>query len=45
VFFAGSFASEPSGQGEHELVWLAPERARAQLFHASHVWAIGAGGS
>jgi 8-oxo-dGTP diphosphatase len=41
VFFAGSFASEPSGPAEHELVWLAPARARALLFHASHVWAIG----
>ena len=41
VFFAGSFASEPSGEGEHELIWLPPERARTLLFHASHAWAIG----
>lgn len=41
VFFAGRFASEPSGRGEHELVWLEPERAAASLFHASHAWAIG----
>ena len=40
VFYAGRFASEPSGQGEHELFWLEPARARALLFHASHQWAI-----
>jgi len=41
VFFSGRFASEASGQGEHELVWLEPARAGSLLFHASHQWAIG----
>jgi 8-oxo-dGTP pyrophosphatase MutT (NUDIX family) len=41
VFFAGRFASEPSGRGEHELVWLEPARAVELFFHASHAWAIG----
>jgi len=41
VFFAGRFASEPRGRGEHELVWLEPARAGELLFHASHAWAIG----
>lgn len=40
VFFAGAFASEPEGVGEHELVWLDLQSARARLFHASHSWAI-----
>ncbi len=43
VFFSGRFASEPSGEGEHELVWLERARAVEQLFHASHAWAIGLG--
>ena len=41
VFYAASFASEPNGKGEHELVWLEPERAAARFVHASHAWAIG----
>jgi 8-oxo-dGTP diphosphatase len=41
VFFAARFASEPSGEGEHELVWLEPERAAELFVHASHAWAIG----
>jgi 8-oxo-dGTP diphosphatase len=43
VFFAGRFASEASGPAEHELIWLDAANARAQLFHASHVWAIDVG--
>ena len=43
VFFAGSFSSEASGEGEHELVWLGLESARALLYHASHLWAIEVG--
>ena len=45
VFFAGAFASDPEGVGEHELVWLDLASARARLFHASHFWAIGVGRS
>jgi 8-oxo-dGTP diphosphatase len=43
LFYAGRFASEPSGEGEHELVWLERARATELLFHASHAWAIGLG--
>ena len=41
VFYAARFASEPTGKGEHELVWLAPERAAELFVHESHAWAIG----
>ncbi len=41
VFYAASFASEPTGKGEHELVWLEPERALERFVHQSHVWAVG----
>jgi 8-oxo-dGTP diphosphatase len=41
VFYAARFASEPTGKGEHELIWLEPERAVERFVHASHAWAIG----
>lgn len=38
VFYAARFASEPTGKGEHELVWLEPESAA--FVHESHAWAV-----
>ena len=40
VFFRARFAGEPSGTGEHELLWLAPEEAQRRLYHESHAWAV-----
>lgn len=41
VFYRAEFASEPSGEGEHELHWLAPQAIAGQFFHQCHEWAIG----
>jgi 8-oxo-dGTP diphosphatase len=41
VFFAGSFAGEPSGRGEHELICLDPARGDGALPRESLRWAIG----
>jgi len=40
-FFTGTFAGDAAGPSEHELLWVAPDRAVAELFHACHVWALG----
>jgi 8-oxo-dGTP diphosphatase len=39
VFFLAEFPDEPSGQGEHQLLWLPLVEARQALFHESHAWA------
>jgi 8-oxo-dGTP pyrophosphatase MutT (NUDIX family) len=39
VFFLAEFPDEPSGQGEHELVWLPLAEAAGAFFHESHAWA------
>ncbi len=41
VFYRAEFMSEPSGEGEHELHWLAPQAIAGQFFHQCHEWAIG----
>ena len=41
VFYRAEFLSEPSGGGEHELYWLAPQAIAGQFFHQCHEWAIG----
>jgi ADP-ribose pyrophosphatase YjhB (NUDIX family) len=38
VFYAGAFLGQMPGQEELPFVWVCPD-AKAQFFHASHVWA------
>jgi hypothetical protein len=39
VFFLAEFPDEPSGKGEHELIWLPLAEAAEAFFHESHAWA------
>jgi 8-oxo-dGTP pyrophosphatase MutT (NUDIX family) len=39
VFFLAGFPDEPSGQGEHELLWLPLADAKGAFFHECHAWA------
>lgn len=43
TFFTADILRTGSGRGErdHELLWLAPDRAMAALSHGSHRWALG----
>jgi len=40
VFFRAEFTAEPSGQGEHELLWLPAREIDGVFFHQSHEWAV-----
>ena len=40
VFFAGGFAGEAAGIGEHELSWLEVEQIEGCVYHESHAWAV-----
>jgi 8-oxo-dGTP pyrophosphatase MutT (NUDIX family) len=40
VFFLAELPDEPTGQGEHELLWLPVAEAERALFHACHAWAV-----
>ena len=37
--FLAEFPDEPSGKGEHELLWLPLREAAGAFFHESHAWA------
>jgi 8-oxo-dGTP pyrophosphatase MutT (NUDIX family) len=39
VCFLAEFPDEPSGQGEHELLWLPLSDAAGAFFHECHAWA------
>jgi 8-oxo-dGTP diphosphatase len=39
VFYAGTFLGQTPGQAEYPVVWVCPD-AKAQFFHASHLWAV-----
>jgi 8-oxo-dGTP diphosphatase len=39
VFYAGTFLGQTPGQAEYPVVWVFPD-AKAQFFHASHLWAV-----
>lgn len=39
-FFTGVLSNEQTGAGEHELIWLRPERALVSMYHECHAWAI-----
>jgi 8-oxo-dGTP pyrophosphatase MutT (NUDIX family) len=43
VFFLAEFPDEPSGLGEHELLWLPLAEAVRAFFHECHAWAAGQG--
>jgi 8-oxo-dGTP diphosphatase len=38
IFYGGVFLGQIPGQAEYPVVWVFPD-AKAQFFHASHVWA------
>jgi 8-oxo-dGTP diphosphatase len=38
IFYAGAFLGQTPGQAALPVVWVVPD-AKAQFFHASHVWA------
>lgn len=38
VFFRTELTGEPTGRGEHELIWIEPEY-RELFYHESHCWA------
>jgi 8-oxo-dGTP diphosphatase len=39
-FFLAEFASEPAGQGQHELVWIPVTEVETAFYHQCQVWAI-----
>jgi 8-oxo-dGTP diphosphatase len=39
VFYLTEFIDEPTGKGEHEMLWLPLAEAQEKLFHKSHAWA------
>ena len=40
TYFVARFTGETSGEPEHELVWLDPQDAVAEVFYQAHRWAI-----
>ena len=40
TYFVAHFTGEIVGTPEHELVWLDPQDAVAEVFHQAHRWAI-----
>jgi 8-oxo-dGTP pyrophosphatase MutT (NUDIX family) len=40
VFFLAELPDEPTGRGEHALLWMPVAEAEKALFHACHAWAV-----